>query len=164
MSQADTETLSRRGLLGAGAVLAALAAAPAHAEEDHQNHEGHAAPAADAHAGHAAAPKHKALIDSALKCVNLGEVCVAHCLSLLSTGDTSLKDCVRSVQVMLPMCAALARAGALDAQRLKDIAKVCIDICDDCEKECKKHAEHHAACKACGESCAECIAECKKAI
>lgn len=159
------DVLDRRSMLSAAlaglASGAALATSPAHAGE-HDHHK-----AQDEHAGHAAhgAPaKYQALVDVALKCVARGEVCVSHCLGLLSTGDTSLKDCMRSVQLMMPMCAALARAGALDAARLKDIAKVCLDVCEDCEKECKKHADHHAACKACMESCADCAAECKKVI
>lgn len=174
-SQTD---MTRRQVLSSGAasgfVLAAAAAAadPASGQEEHKHHDmehmehmDHAAgsPEQNTH-DHNAPAKHKALIDSAFACLNHGEICINHCLTTLSTGDTSLKDCMRSVSVMMPMCAALARAGALEASRLKDIAKVCIDICADCETECKKHAEHHAACKACGQSCADCIAECKKVI
>jgi Cys-rich four helix bundle protein (predicted Tat secretion target) len=106
--------------------------------------------------------KHQALIDKALHCVNTGEVCLNHCIGLLSKGDTSIKDCVRSVSIMLPMCATLAKLGALDAARLKEFAKVCRDVCADCEKECNKHNDHHAVCKACAESCAACIKECDK--
>ncbi|MBL8884439.1 MAG: four-helix bundle copper-binding protein [Hyphomicrobium sp.] len=167
--------LTRRQVLSSGAasgfVLAAAAAAadPASGQEEHKHHDmehmDHAAGGQEQNAhDHNAPAKHKALIDSAFACLNHGEICINHCLTTLSTGDTSLKDCMRSVSVMMPMCAALARAGALEASRLKDIAKVCIDICADCETECKKHAEHHAACKACGQSCADCIAECKKVI
>ena len=170
--------MTRRQVLSSGAasgfVLAAAVAAadPASGQEEHKHHDmehmehmDHAAgsPEQNTH-DHNAPAKHKALIDSAFACLNHGEICINHCLTTLSAGDTSLKDCMRSVSVMMPMCAALARAGALEASRLKDIAKVCIDICADCETECKKHAEHHAACKACGQSCADCIAECKKVI
>lgn len=154
--------LDRRAVVGAGlaGAMAALASSKATAEEGHEHHNmDHSE-----HAGHSAPAKYQALVESALKCVAKGELCVGHCLQMLSAGDTSLKDCMRSVQMMMPMCAALARAGALDAARLKDIAKVCLDVCEDCEKECKKHAEHHAACKACMESCADCAAECKKVI
>ena len=155
-----SETVTRRSILAASAVgLSVLAAGRTLAEDEHAHHK----QAAAGH-DHGAPAKYQALVDAALKCVARGEVCVGHCLGMLSTGDTSLKDCMRSVQVMMPMCAVLARAGALDASRLKDIAKVCLDVCEDCEKECKKHAEHHAACKACAESCADCIAECKKVI
>jgi Cys-rich four helix bundle protein (predicted Tat secretion target) len=106
--------------------------------------------------------KHQTLIDKALHCVNTGEVCLNHCLALLSKGDTSITDCVRTVSVLLPMCATLAKLGALDADRLKEFAKVCRDVCADCEKECNKHKDHHAVCKACAESCAACVKECDK--
>lgn len=177
-AESSQTSVTRRQVLSSGAasgfVLAAAAAAadPASGQEEHKHHDmehmehmDHAAgsPEQNTH-DHNAPAKHKALIDSAFACLNHGEICINHCLTTLSTGDTSLKDCMRSVSVMMPMCAALARAGALEASRLKDIAKVCIDICADCETECKKHAEHHAACKACGQSCADCIAECKKVI
>lgn len=177
-AESSQTRVTRRQVLSSGAasgfVLAAAAAAadPASGQEEHKHHDmehmehmDHAAggPEQNTH-DHNAPAKHKALIDSAFACLNHGEICINHCLTTLSTGDTSLKDCMRSVSVMMPMCAALARAGALEASRLKDIAKVCIDICADCETECKKHAEHHAACKACGQSCADCIAECKKVI
>lgn len=154
---ADKAFLSRRGLFSfsAGAALAAtlLDNSPALAEEDHSSHEGHHGPA-----------KHQALIDAALLCVNRGDVCTAHCIALMSTGDTSIKDCLRSVSAMLPMCRTLASLAAQDAQRLKEFAKVCSDVCADCEAECKKHAEKHAACKACMESCTECIKACKSVI
>lgn len=161
----DRRALIARGAAGGLGLAAALAAtAPASAEGEHDHHKSDAK-AGDPHAGHHAGPaKYQALIDSAMKCINRGEVCINHCVTSMSTGDTSLKDCLRSVSAMLPMCAALARFGALESTRLAELAKLCIDICADCEKECKKHAEHHAACKACGESCAECIAECKKVI
>lgn len=127
---------------------------------DHQHHHGHHDAA---HAAHGDAP-HKALIETALKCVGRGEVCTDHCIDLLGKGDTSLKDCIRSVGAMMPMCSALGRLAALDSPRLAALAKVCLEVCEDCEKECKKHAEHHAACKACAESCRECIDACKKVI
>jgi len=174
-AESSQTRVTRRQVLSSGAasglVLAAAAAAadPASGQEEHKHHDmehmDHAAGGKEQNThDHNAPAKHKALIDSAFACLNHGEICINHCLTTLSTGDTSLKDCMRSVSVMMPMCAALARAGALEASRLKDIAKVCIDICADCETECKKHAEHHAACKACGQSCADCIAECKKVI
>lgn len=169
--QGSTEDLpSRRALLANGlavsAGLAAVLTQPVRAEDKPADHE-HMNHAEMDHSkmdhGSAPAPR-QALIDAALHCVNKGEVCINHCIGLLSTGDTSLKDCIRSVSVMLPMCVALTRLAALDAKRLKDFAKVCLDVCADCEAECKKHAEHHAACKACGESCAACIKECKAVI
>jgi Cys-rich four helix bundle protein (predicted Tat secretion target) len=146
---------TRRGFLVVTAAAAALAGpVAAMAQGDHAGHGEHAH-------HHQGAPRHQKLVDSALLCVNRGEVCLDHCLKLLATGDTSLKDCVRTVSAMLPMCTALARYAALEAPRLKQLAKLCIDVCSDCESECKRHQDHHAACKACAESCAACIKDCK---
>jgi Cys-rich four helix bundle protein (predicted Tat secretion target) len=145
--------IARRSLLAAGSGLAMVLAgsALARAEGEHDHHGDHSQ----------GGSSHQVLIDAALTCVNRGDVCVNHCITLLGTGDTSLEDCLRSVSAMLPMCASLAKLASLDAKRLKDFAKVCIDVCADCEAECKKHAEHHAACKGCMESCGNCIKECK---
>ena len=118
-----------------------------------------------AHAGHAAAPKHQALIDSALKCVGRGEVCVDHCLAL----DVDGRYLAQGLHARGPghdadVFDTHARGGLRHGRVSRRSPKVCLDICADCEKECKKHAEHHAACKACMESCADCVAECKKVI
>jgi Cys-rich four helix bundle protein (predicted Tat secretion target) len=105
--------------------------------------------------------KHKGLIDTASACIAKGEVCVAHCIEMIKGGDTALADCMKSVSIMMPMCAALIRLAAMDATRLKEFAAVCKNVCADCEAECKKHADKHAACKECMESCTACIKECK---
>lgn len=150
--------------LAAGAGIAATSLGSRRASaDDAKSGDGHAGHDME-HMGqdHSALALHQELIDVALKCVNRGDVCVNHCLTSLATGDTSLKDCIRSVSAMLPMCSALAKLAALNSSRLRDVAKVCMDICDDCQKECDKHAEHHAACKACAQSCGECIDACKK--
>jgi len=131
------------------------------------------ATAADEHADHSMAQmdhmdpdgvRYQSVIDAALSCVNRGDVCLNHCITILSSGDTSMKDCIRTVSAMLPMCATMARYAALQASRLKDLAKLCVDVCSDCEAECRKHADHHAACHACAEACANCIKECKSLI
>jgi len=159
----DSLTMSRRRLItatvGTGVALSAMATFS------------RSATAADEHAGHGDhmmmhddAAHHQPLIDAALACVNRGNVCIDHCYKLLGEGDTSLKICVRTVAAMLPMCAALASLAALDAPRLKDLARLCIDICSDCETECRKHQDHHASCRGCADSCADCIKECKALI
>lgn len=154
-------TILAASLIGlAGSAVAAGAAIAQDKPSEHQHDHGHHDAA---HADHGDAP-HKALIETALKCVGRGVICTDHCIDRLGKGDTSLKDCIRTVGAMLPMCDALARLAALDSPRLAALAKVCMEVCEDCEKECKKHAEHHAACKACAESCRECIDACKKVI
>jgi Cys-rich four helix bundle protein (predicted Tat secretion target) len=117
--------LTRRSMLATGLAAGsgiALAAAigTAHAADEHEHHERH-----EAHA-HGTAP-HQALIDTALDCINRGEVCVDHCIAMLEKGDTSLKDCLRTVSAMLPLCPAMVRLAAMDAERLDEFAKVFID-------------------------------------
>lgn len=156
--------IDRRAILATlAASSAAFAAGSAQAQEGHEHHGDHSGQGGHEH-DHADAPAHKALVDKALDCVKRGEVCISHCISMLGKGDTSLKDCLRSVLTMMPSCEALARLAALDAKRLREFAKVCGDICADCQAECKKHQDHHAACKACGEACGECAEECRKII
>ncbi|MEM7398404.1 MAG: Csp1 family four helix bundle copper storage protein [Pseudomonadota bacterium] len=150
--KAKTSTANRREVL-ATAALAGLAvplAGSAFAESGHEHHAHHGS-------------HHPELTKLALDCVGLGEACVAHCIKLLGTGDTSLADCLTAVNAMLPMCATLARYAASDAKRLNELAAVCIDVCDDCAKECEKHPEH-AECKACGDACVDCIEACKELI
>lgn len=156
LNEPSSGAATRRAVLAAGAGFAVAAVAGGAGEADAQGQHDH-------HGAHdAGGARHQALIDAALACVNRGEVCVEHCMTLLGKGDTTLKDCLRLVSTTMPMCLALARLGALDAPRLKDVARVCGEICADCEKECRKHQDHHAACKACAEACAACVKECKK--
>jgi Cys-rich four helix bundle protein (predicted Tat secretion target) len=160
-----SENHSRRDVLleaAAGAAAFVLATNAALAE-DKGSHDGHGS-----HDGTVAVDgsksAHSDLVEKALACVAAGETCHAHCLVELGKGDPALKDCMARVGEMLPMCAALARFAASDAPRLKDLAKLCIDICDDCEKECRKHEKHHEVCKDCAEACADCSKECRNLI
>lgn len=155
----DAPATNRRELL-AGAALAGLAlplaGTAAAAESGHHDHTSHGS-----HGGHSG-PHHPELTKQALNCVGLGEACVEHCIRVMSTGDTSLTDCLIAVNAMLPLCATLARYAASDAKRLKELAGVCIDVCDDCAVECEKHADHHEECKVCGEACRDLITSLKQ--
>lgn len=175
LDQDVPSNVSRRAALGFAAAAVTLGATAARAGDPHEgmdhsqmDHGGmdhskmdhskmdHSAMHAAMHGG-----KHKALIDSASDCIAKGEVCVAHCIELMKGGDTAMADCMKSVSIMMPMCAALVRLGALDAKRLKEFTAVCKNVCEDCEAECKKHAEKHVVCKDCMDSCTACIKECK---
>jgi Cys-rich four helix bundle protein (predicted Tat secretion target) len=145
------------GVSALAATSATVLAQDPHADHSHHDPAGHD-PAGHDHGGH----KHQAVIDSAMDCVAKAEVCVAHCIASLRKGDTSLAECLESVLAMMPMCTAVARLAALDAPRLKDVAKLCADICADCEKVCRKHEAHHAVCKACADSCARFAKESRK--
>jgi Cys-rich four helix bundle protein (predicted Tat secretion target) len=120
-----------------------------------------AALAAGEHAGHGTGP-HQALVSSARDCVAEGEACLAHCLALFATGDTSLAACAKSVSEMMAACSAVADLATLGSKRLGQFLGPCIDVCTDCEQECRKHADKHAVCKACADDCARFIAEAKK--
>lgn len=166
MSGTDSAAMNRRSLLAAGGVLlagttgllATTKTAQAEPADPHAGHEDHAS-----HDGHGqTSSQHQAVVDAALDCVAKGEACVPHCIELTAKGDTSLVECLKSVLAMMPMCTAVARLAALDAPRLKELAKLCDDVCADCEKVCRKHAEHHAVCKACAEACASFVRESKK--
>jgi Cys-rich four helix bundle protein (predicted Tat secretion target) len=169
MTNAEATRRSALALVaGAGSAAAlTLTAGAAVAEEDapkkrrkpaeHHHHD-------MAAMGEDVPPSNVALVAAALHCVKMGEACFNHCVQTLSRGDTSMKECIRTTSSMLPMCTVLARFGAMDAKRLKELAKLCIDVCGDCRAECEKHKDHHATCKACMESCAACIDECKKLV
>jgi Cys-rich four helix bundle protein (predicted Tat secretion target) len=165
-SRAETDAFSRRTLLAAGGGLlaggAGLLASARVAQAQEDPHAGHNMDH-DGHEGHGkSASQHQALLDAALDCVAKGEACVPHCIELTAKGDTSLVECLKSVLAMMPMCTAVARLAALDAPRLKELAKLCGEVCADCETVCRKHAEHHAVCKACAEACASFVKESKK--
>jgi len=135
------------GAVGAAAVGVAMRAGAA---------ESATPPAAATAAGH------QALIDAAFACIKVGQACQQHCLTLLSTGDTSLAECASTIAAMLPAVAAVAQLAVQNSPRLKAMASVCAQLCRDCEKACRKHEAHHAICKACADACAACAAECDK--
>ena len=109
----------------------------------------------------AEASPRSALIASAFACVQVGQACQQHCLTQLSSGDTSLAECAATIAAMLPSCEALAALAVQNSLRLKALASVCAVICRDCEKSCRKH-EMHAICKQCADACAACAAQCDK--
>lgn len=107
------------------------------------------------------APIPPGLIGSAFACIQVGQACQQHCLTMLSKGDTSLAECASTIAAMLPACEALAELAVQGSPRLKAFAAVCALICRDCEKSCRKH-EVHAICEQCADACAACAAQCDK--
>ena len=146
----------RQFLNGTAAVSLAAAAsfARAHDHHDHSAHN-HAMPAASA-------DTYAAVRAAAAHCVEAGQICLTHCLTLLGQGDTSMKDCAAGVNQMLALCGALQNLAAQKSALTPSLAKVCIEACKQCSAACKLHAGHHAECKACYESCLACIKECEK--
>ncbi len=142
-----SDGISRRELIvGAGAVGIALATgsslgadAPGHRHEDH-------------------APKNPDALDAVNNCVVKAQQCAAHCLVAFQEGDTTLADCARKVNEMLPICKAFSYQVASNSPYVKALSAVCAHACKDCEAECRKHEDKHTECKECAEACAKVIA------
>lgn len=53
-----------------------------------------------------------ALIDAALDCAKAGEICSAHCTTLLEQGNRAIAECQRRVNETVSVCQALASLAA----------------------------------------------------
>jgi Cys-rich four helix bundle protein (predicted Tat secretion target) len=143
--------MKRREMLqGLGVVAAAVATSSAMPQGTTHQHV------------HGAAPN-QALINTANDCVKTGDVCLAHCIDLMATGDKSLGECAKSVNELRATCGALGSLAAQSAPSLAKLASLAADVCKNCEAACRKHEKDHAPCKACAEACAACATECGKA-
>ena len=156
---AHSEPVARRRVL-TGAALLLTGVAVGSMRSDSAWAQAAAKPTAKSPAAVASKSPHQALIAAAKSCLQTGDTCQKHCVRLISAGDKSLADCLRTVRAMMPICLAMERLAGQDAKRLKELAKVCSDTCADCEAECRKHEFHHRECKACAESCAAMIKQC----
>lgn len=148
--------MNRRQFIGGTAAISLAAAttlANAHGHHDHGSHS---------HAANSTDNAYEAARKAAGRCVAAGQVCLTHCITLLSKGDTSMKDCAAAVNQMLALCGAMQNLAAQNSRLTPSLAKVCIEACKQCAAACQKHAAHHAECKACYESCTDCIKECEK--
>ncbi len=171
--------MNRRELLlvGAGALAAKATASTLACAKDGPPEGGDAGgkadpkkPAGDEHAGHAGHAGHaapagsgvNALVDTSSACLSAGNICLAHCLRLLSDGDKSMAACGSAVAEMLPVCEMMGRLAATGSKHLATAAKLCHDVCSSCAAACKPHSGHHAECKACFEACEASVAEAKK--
>ena len=105
----------------------------------------------------------EALIDSALQCVKTGEICSAHCTTMLEQGDRAMAECQRRVDETVAVCEALASLAARGSPLVPRMAAIVHDACNACEKECLKHKEH-AVCSACADACVACARECKRVM
>lgn len=145
----------REVLLGGLALAGAAMVANAHAEE-HQHDM-------STHEHHHTNPIYSALATSAADCIQKGQTCLSHCLTLLGEGEKEMASCAKSVNQMLAICGALQQLTNQNSKLLAKQAALALEACEQCQEICKKHADKHPECKACGESCAACAKECKKA-
>lgn len=147
--------MQRREFLPAALALASGIGA-AHAQKKPA-----AAGAAAAHAGHVQIDA--ALIDAASECEKRGRLCLSHCVSLLSAGDTSMAGCARAVTDMLTLSQALSQLASAGSRHTRAAARLIGAALGDCEAECKKHAEQHEACRLCAECCGRLAKEAARA-
>jgi Cys-rich four helix bundle protein (predicted Tat secretion target) len=103
-----------------------------------------------------------AVFEAAHACLTKGDACVAHCLGMLASGDTSMADCGRASRDMSAVMVGVAAAASSGSTHLADLARVAIAFCKDCEAACRKHADTHAVCRECAEACTRAIAAFQK--
>ncbi len=109
--------------------------------------------------------KLKAIVAAANDCLKTGATCRAHCLDLISSGNTNMISCLKSVENMMAICEStmnVAAMGTLKMNTLKQVIKSCALVCDDCAKECEKHAKMHKECKSCLDPFEDCAKACRK--
>jgi Cys-rich four helix bundle protein (predicted Tat secretion target) len=139
-------------LIMAGLAERALAQTPAPHDHNH---------APGAPMGAPSAPVNDPLRASAAACVSTGQVCLAHCIRTLSTGDKTMGDCAKSINQLLAICGALESLTAQGSAFVPAMAKIALESCNRCAELCKPHTDHHPECRACYESCLECAKQCK---
>jgi Cys-rich four helix bundle protein (predicted Tat secretion target) len=131
------------GVLGAAAavetLLGGLTSAPAFAEA----------------AATAVKPSAK-IAASAAKCVQTGLVCADHCISMLGAGNRDMAECLKTVNDVLAVCAALQKVAISNSKHLAVLAKAAATICADCAKACEPHAQKMSQCRDCMDACKEC--------
>jgi len=111
--------MNRRQFIGGTAAISLAAAttlANAHGNHDHGSHS---------HAANSTDNAYEAARKAAGHCVSAGQVCLTHCITLLSKGDTSMQQCAAACQ----------KHAAHHAE-----CKACYESCTDCIKECEKIA------------------------
>ena len=163
--------MNRRDLLVIGTSAAAasvtghlIACASENKEQPATKEKPAAAPqkssGADQHKHHTT-HRHGTFAMAAANCQVAGDACIAHCLEMFATGDTSMAACAAAVNSMLAVCNMLGTLAASNSPHLKTAATLCLAVCTDCKRECDKHLKH-AECKACADACETMIVEAKK--
>ncbi len=118
--------------------------------------------AAIAQAPHGQTPGDPALIDASFDCLKLGEACYEHIVMTLSSGDTSMAECMRTVTDMLAVMGAVSKLATANSKSLPTAAKLAIETCGACEVSCRKHAEMHVVCRDCADACLRTVNAAKK--
>lgn len=163
--------MNRRELLLVGASTAAThtllnlgcshpqAAADQHGHAEHT--QGGHTPSGHGHHEHNTAGEHLArvqqgeakLVAAVAECGAAGELCLTHCITRLSQGDSSLGECAARVRDMLAVCQATSTLAASGSPLLPALKQVCNEACGACAEACAPHSKHHAECAACLRAC-----------
>lgn len=158
-------SLSRRGFFKLSGFAAALGLGLAHAkvatsaEVDHSmmNHD------------IPIDPQLEELMDYALECIKMAEICQQHSMHMFQMGDTKLADCAIATQELLAVTKALLTLIANNSSHLKSYLKSVMAITESCAIECEKFADQHIQCSdsaiACNDAVEfykEFIGSCKK--
>jgi protein SCO1 len=163
VASAGSSKLNRRLLLGGSvAALGIGVGAFEHLQAQNHAHPRRGGAAGKAQKGPDYHGRNAELVTTTRACLQKGEACLRHCVASLSSGDTSLVDCLKTVTAMLPICQALERYAVIDARHLRELVRLCMAVNAECEAECRRHADHHDACKDCADACAACISACTK--
>ncbi|MFN4264468.1 MAG: four-helix bundle copper-binding protein [Aquabacterium sp.] len=161
--------MNRRNVIGASAtVLASLATASAWAASkktgsSHQHPASGASTPEHCQEHGSASAVSQDLLQALSRCIVASDVCLAHCIDLMSHGDTSMAACARRVTETRALCEAMLTLASQKSPLLPRLSAVAKDACKACEDECRKHAAHHQACKNCAEACAACLQACESA-
>lgn len=90
---------------------------------------------------------------AAAACHAAGEVCLAHCLRLLASGNTSMGECGQKAHAMLAICGAVGPIAASNSPHARQLAALCKLVCEECLEACAPHRNMHAECGACASAC-----------
>jgi Cys-rich four helix bundle protein (predicted Tat secretion target) len=107
-------------------------------------------------------PKYKALEATTSKCVETGNDCIRHCLSMMKMKDTTMAQCADSSVQLVAACTALQTLASVNSPFTPAFAKDVAAVCAACEKECRKFYDKYVECRACADACKACEAECHK--
>jgi Cys-rich four helix bundle protein (predicted Tat secretion target) len=155
--------MNRRELLELSTAVAVATASAAVGAADlpaAAAHAMHDMPADQGQHDHAAtSSKYSGLMAATSRCVDTGDTCLAHCLTLLGEGDKSLAACAKSVRDTIAACSALRQLASTNSPHVPALAKVVGNICRDCAAECRKH-DKHQVCRDCAAACTQCEKEC----
>ncbi len=108
----------------------------------------------------------KAVVESALDCVQCCTSCADACLA--EDGEMDLAHCIRTDLDCADVCAATAtivvRQTAPSTGLIRAQLEACKAACETCAASCEEHAERHEHCRICAECCRTCADACGRLL